>query len=214
MAKTNSLEEIVRICEEKNKSAKVPLNMASFSKTMLDCPVVLFINEVLKSSEALMDIIRDEDLKVNKVELVDDFTGTMILTCSVLAKAFTEKVPVLQVLDTLSSRPSFLSPYVEPEGLKPEERLTVAGEEINQNDLDSLKCTSWLNDKTPESLSKGKASWILRQVHVPNFRNYVMKRLMSIGVRNTYLCDSLYCKDPKGRKIQWINCDVCSRLVA
>jgi hypothetical protein len=108
----------------------------------------MFFNfQVLKSSEALMDNIRDEVLKVNKVELVDDFTGTMILTCSVLAKAFTEKVPVLQVLDTLSSRHSFLSPYVEPEGLKPEERLTVAGEEINQNDLDSLKCTSWLNDK-------------------------------------------------------------------
>ncbi|XP_052778722.1 sentrin-specific protease 1-like [Mya arenaria] len=64
---------------------------------------------------------------------------------------------------------------------------------------------------TLECLVKGKASWILRQVHVPLFRRYITDRLLFKGQRNTYLCDSFWCKDPKGRKVKWVQCDVCYR---
>ncbi|WAR21137.1 POL4-like protein [Mya arenaria] len=339
----NNVNSLLQECAAICNTSKSPARMFRISKQVETCPVLSFVKEV---TAMYGDLLPDMEDAVHRVKESGD-PGTLLLT--VLAKAYMEDLPPVDVLETLKSRPAFLSECPKPEGLTGSERLTVAGDGLEQQDLNTLEGNEWLNDKvlnsyakllareatdssepsaekdvcdplvynsvmgywnvdftqfdfvvvpwnkngnhwvvlvarpndlsvavydslgadnrplierfcsmkmiymvssnfmserlkivndglqhwepvssttnqqtdgsscglfvlmTLECLFKGKASWILRQVHVPLFRRYITDRLLFKGQRNTYLCDSFWCKDPKGRKVEWIQCDVCYR---
>ncbi|WAR26613.1 hypothetical protein MAR_012317, partial [Mya arenaria] len=268
----NNVNSLLQECAAICNTSKSPVRMFRISKQVETCPVLSFVKEV---TAMYGDLLPDMEDAVHRVKESGD-PGTLLLT--VLAKAYMEDLPPVDVLETLKSRPAFLSECLKPEGLTGSERLTVAGDGLEQQDLNTLEGNEWLNDKvlnsyakllareatdssepsakrmfvipsytavlwdagmydrymytkvdftqfdfvvvpwnkngnhwTLECLVKGKASWILRQVHVPLFRRYITDRLLFKGQRNTYLCDSFWCKDPKGRKVKWVQCDVCYR---
>ncbi|WAR12711.1 hypothetical protein MAR_026891, partial [Mya arenaria] len=258
----NNVNSLLQECAAICNTSKSPVRMFRISKQVETCPVLSFVKEV---TAMYGDLLPDMEDAVHRVKESGD-PETLLLT--VLAKAYMEDLPPVDVLETLKSRPAFLSECPKPEGLTGSERLTVAGDGLEQQDLNTLEGNEWLNDKalnsyakllareatdssepsakrmfvipsytavlwdagmydrymytkfdeddlhgfkTLECLVKGKASWILRQVHVPLFRRYITDRLLFKGQRNTYLCDSFWCKDPKGRKVKWVQCDVCYR---
>lgn len=90
------------------------------------------------------DLLPDMEDAVHRVKESGD-PGTLLLT--VLAKAYMEDLPPVDVLETLKSRPAFLSECPKPEGLTGSERLTVAGDGLERQDLNTLEGNEWLNDK-------------------------------------------------------------------
>ncbi|WAR12706.1 hypothetical protein MAR_026886, partial [Mya arenaria] len=97
------------------------------------------------------DLLPDMEDAVHRVKESGD-PETLLLT--VLAKAYMEDLPPVDVLETLKSRPAFLSECPKPEGLTGSERLTVAGDGLEQQDLNTLEGNEWLNDKALNSYAK------------------------------------------------------------
>ncbi|KAH3716268.1 hypothetical protein DPMN_058987 [Dreissena polymorpha] len=350
LAKLDIFESLGEKCS-KLQSGVGRVNIGNFTEKLSACPVSSFINEVSAENEEMVDDFLQAMLQVLEAEVTKTakFTEACLLLCTVLAHAFINQLNPVEVIETLEKMPSFIVMPQEVEQLREGERMTVAGEGVAKDDVETLAADSWLNDKiinaylsllaremtdswspqqdshakvffmpaqtaehwpsgdftvfpflkvdfnmydilmlpqckgnnhwvllvanvksrsvtiydslsgnnmalfdlfcqfmcqraqivkdglekwefeappcikqrdgnscgvfalmTAECLVRKKHPTMLRQPHVLGFRDYVRRRLLFHGVRQTYLCDSLHCKDPHGI-IEWIACDVCKR---
>lgn len=75
------------------------------------------------------------------------FTEAGLLMSAVLTRAFLSNSSPVEVTETLEKTPPFIIMPSAAEPLKEGERLTVAGEGVERQDLETLADDGWVNDK-------------------------------------------------------------------
>ena len=100
--------------------------------------------------QAMLQVLEAEVTKTAK------FTEACLLLCTVLAHAFINQLNPVEVIETLEKMPPFIVMPQEVEQLREGERMTVAGEGVAKDDVETLAADSWLNDKV-----NPKFDWLL-----------------------------------------------------
>ena len=53
---------------------------------------------------------------------------------------------------------------------------------------------------------------IIRQFHCQKYRRYIIGKLLHYGKSNDeIICDLPFCSKPFGKKMRWLQCNVCNR---
>ena len=77
------------------------------------------------------------------------------------------------------------------------------------------RCIKWsVVVQNATALLKGIQLDTVQHCHAVAMRKYVLQQLLDVGqppARERVRCDAVGCKEPKGRAVRWICCDVCGR---
>ncbi|KAH3807093.1 hypothetical protein DPMN_135426 [Dreissena polymorpha] len=101
----------------------------------------------------LQALLQELDSEVTKTA---KFTQAGWLLCTVLIHAYINQQNPVEVIETVENMPPFIAMPLGMDQHREGEMLTIAGEGVAEEDLETLAGDSWLNDKVTTNID-----WLL-----------------------------------------------------